>query len=752
MIGRAWTVARHELRGFFDHPTAYVLVLAFVSLGLFLAFRSLYASGVATLRPFFTLLPWLFTVFIPAITMRALAEERRARTLEWLLAHPLSEGEVVLGKFIGNWMFVCVAVAATIPTALGILLVSDADPGILVAQYVGAVLLAGFFVALGLWASSATRNQITAFILAASAAFVLILIGMPVVSIGLPPVLSGALVRLSVLGHFENVARGVIDLRDVLYFTSGAGLFLFLAYGGVSTARLSPGGAEYRRLRLGAGVIVAATVVLNLLGGYVRGRLDLTANNLYTLSDGTRQIVRNVDDLLTIKLFVSRELPPEIQLIVRDVRDLLADMERAADGSIQVETLDPDDSDEIRSEASSLGISPIEFNVLRDDEFQVRRGYFGLAVLYADSREVIPIVDRTDDLELRLATAIKKMTQPERPRLAFLGGFGGRTMGQLQAFSQLLRERYDVRTVDLQTDTAATLEADSFAVVVVPAPTQPLDQGAVNRIAGYLGEGGAGLFLIDETMISPQMPTSAPVVTGLEPLLEGHGVKVESGIVYDLQSSERISMGRQGLFQLVQAYPMWPITFRASDHPTTRDLNNLTVGWASPLTITDSATVVPLWQTTDAGGVQPAGGPITPDIPLADSAGALSTRVVAVAADPATSGGGEADDNDDGGTAGGRLVVVGDANFLEDDFGRANPQNLAFAANAVDWLAQDEALIDIRSKDRQPPPLVFESDWSRALLKWGNLLGIPLFFVILGLTRVLGRQRRAMRKWEEVSA
>ena len=166
--------------------------------------------------------------------MRSLAEERRSGTLEWLLAHPLREVEVVLGKFIGNWFFVLVALMGTIPAAFGLLTVSEADGGIMVAEYIGAGLLAAQGVAIGLWASSLTQNQITSFILAASASFLLVMIGTPVVLIGLPPWLGVSVANLSVLGHFENVARGVVDLRDVIYFLSTAGLFLFMTVGVMS--------------------------------------------------------------------------------------------------------------------------------------------------------------------------------------------------------------------------------------------------------------------------------------------------------------------------------------------------------------------------------------------------------------------------------------------------------------------------------------------------------------------------------------
>ena len=119
MMKQAFLVARKELRSFFDQPTAYVLAVAFLGLGLYLAFRYLYAMSTASLRPFFDLLPWLLVVFIPAVAMKSLAEERRGRTLEWLIAQPLTETEIVLGKFLGSWLFVMITLAGTLPMALG---------------------------------------------------------------------------------------------------------------------------------------------------------------------------------------------------------------------------------------------------------------------------------------------------------------------------------------------------------------------------------------------------------------------------------------------------------------------------------------------------------------------------------------------------------------------------------------------------------------------------------------------------------
>ena len=595
-----------------------------------------------------------------------------------------------------------------------------------------------------------TRNQITSFMLAIAVSLALVLIGLPVVQIGLTPMLGGAAARLSVIGHFENVARGVIDLRDILYFLSTAALFLVLAIALVSRERLSHGRGDYRRLRVGAITIAALVVVLNLLGGYIRGRLDLTRGNLYTLADGTREVLGNLNDVVTFKLFVSDELPPEVQLTQRDVEDLLADFRRAGGGQLVVEKIDPDDDDDARSEASGLGIPALDFNVLRDDEFEVRRGYFGLAMMYADQREIIPIIDRTDDLELRMATAVVSMSSDVRTRLRFASGFGARQAFALPALQQELSERYSIGSVPLDGDSVPRLDPDSINVLVVAGPTEPMSRLALDRLGEYVDAGGAALLLVEGTQVDPQSPMASPVTSGLEGFLEERGVRYDGGIVYDLASAERVQMGRQGIFAVVRSYPLWPILFRGADHPVTRDLNNLSVGWASALVLTDSVRATPLWTTTEAGGVQAPGSPIAPDMQTYADEADLGVEVVAAAVDLAlpVEGEGEAD----GRERTGRMVVVADVDFLDDQFVRSSRQNLLFAANSVDWLAQDEALISIRSKDRTPPPLALESDFAKNALKWGNLVGIPLFFCIAGALRVTGRRGRAERRWNEMEA
>lgn len=738
-MSRILTIARRELRGYFDQPTAYVLIVAFLAITLFLAYRTMYATGVASLRPIFDLLPVLFAVFVPAATMRSLAEERRGKTLDWLMAQPITEMELIAGKFLGNWAFVLLALAGTVPTALGVVAVSDADPGIALAQYIGATLLAAQLTGIGVWASAITRNQITAFIVASAMSFTLFLIGLPIVQIGLPPSAAGVLAQFSVVSHFENVARGVVDFRDVLYFASTAALFLVGAWGAVSAERLSHSRSEYARLRYGAIALLALVLVANVVGSGIRGRLDLTRDNLYTLSSGTRTLLRDLDDIVQVKLYSSVELPPEIQLQLRDVRDLLADMRRASNGNLLVSEIDPSEDEEEMATAAEIGIYPVEFNVLRDDNFEVRQGYYGLAVFYADRTEVTPLIQRTDDLEFQLASQIYSMTTTERPGVAFVSGFGAKTADQVPGLRESLGERYRIRSIDIGGESAAAIERDSTEVLVIAGATQQMDSLAIGRVEAFVDGGGSALVLAEPIILNPQSPFPLPASSGLEGMLASRGVSLVDGLVIDLASSERVSLGRQGQFSVISPYPLWPIVQPSGDHAITNGLTSLTLGWGAALEIDPSATgVSPLWQTSADGAIHPLTAPINPDQDWIFGEEDLSARVVAAVLHP------------EEGDARGRMVVVGDGSLAEANYMQSNPGNLLFLANAIDWLARDEALINIRSKNRTPPGLVFESDGLKNLLKWGNLVGVPLLFVLFGFLRVTGRRRRAERRWSEV--
>jgi ABC-2 type transport system permease protein len=728
---QAWRIARRELRGYFDQPTAYILLTVFLLLAIWVAFRTLYGSGVASLRTAFSLLPWLFAIFVPAMTMRAVAEERRSGTLEWLAAQPVTEPDLLLGKYLGSLLFVLTTLVGTLPTAIGLLVFSDADAGALVAQYAGAVLLAAQMTAIGIWSSSATRNQITAFILGLAVAWTLVFAGESIVLETLPAGAADLVASLAVLTRFDGIARGVLDLRDVLYFVTTALLFLSLAWLHLARLRLSPTGAAHRRLQAGVIAIAVGVVVINALGRQLRGRLDLTRGDLYTLADETVDALRSIDDPVTIKLYASRGLPPEVRRTMRDVRDLLLDVRSASRGRVRFEEHDPDGNADVQREAAGYGLRQIQFSVLRGDELQVKRGWFGMVVVHLDRHRSVPLVQRTDDLEYRLVSTLGSLADTSRRRVAFLTGFEARTPFSYNAWREMLDTRHALTSIYADSGRSPTISRDSIDVLVIAGPRRPIDSAVVRRIGEYLEAGGPALLLLDGTNVGVSM-TAEPIETGLEPLLARYGVRLGRGLVYDLKSAERTSVGDEEGIPYLLPFPLWPRPEPAQVHPTTTGLSALTLAWATPLELSDTLRTRPLWVSTDAAGRFLADGiPVSPRYPFRPDTTGLHRHVVAAAitADSAASG------------ARGRIVVVGDADFLEDRYARPNPQNLIFAGNAVDWLLQDESVIRIRSKDRTPPPLVFETRRQADLFKWANLAGVPLLVVALGALRITRRRR-----------
>lgn len=217
-------VFRRELASYFATPVAYVFIVIFLALAGALTFYlgGLYERGQADLQPFFSFHPWLYLFLVPAVSMRLWAEERKVGSIEMLLTLPLTKSQAVLGKFLAAWVFIGIALALTFPIWLTPAYLGDPDHGVILAGYLGSWLMAGAFLAIGICLSAVTRNQVVAFILTVVVCFGLMLSGFPLVlnvfAAWAPQALVDAVAQLSFLTHFSSIAKGVLDLRDVLFF------------------------------------------------------------------------------------------------------------------------------------------------------------------------------------------------------------------------------------------------------------------------------------------------------------------------------------------------------------------------------------------------------------------------------------------------------------------------------------------------------------------------------------------------------
>jgi ABC-2 type transport system permease protein len=227
------TIAGRELGGYFATPVATVFIVIFLVLQGALTFNlgNFFDRGQADLNPFFTFIPWVFLLLIPAITMRLWAEERRLGTIELLLTLPITQGQAVVGKFLAAWIFCAIALALTFPFVIAVNILGQPDNGVIASGYLGSLLIAGAFLSVGAAMSAATRNQVIAFVLSVAVCFVFAVASHPIVNDFLSknvPEMGAFTRRLAVIDRFGDFTRGIISVRDLIYFGSFIGFWLFL--------------------------------------------------------------------------------------------------------------------------------------------------------------------------------------------------------------------------------------------------------------------------------------------------------------------------------------------------------------------------------------------------------------------------------------------------------------------------------------------------------------------------------------------
>ena len=780
---------RKDLKGYFDQPTGYILIVVFLALLSWSFFRSAFVTSEASLRPLFTVdfavespsIPWLLALLVPAATMRLLAEEQRDGTLEILLTQPIRGWVILLAKFSAGLVFVAIAILSTIGIPLSLMTAGNLDWGAIAAQYIGSVFLAASLVSIGLFTSSLTRNQIVSFILGLFVTLVLMLLGLDAVSVTLPGQFATLLQSLSPVTHFSSIARGVIDLRDVLYFVALVSTFLSATFLSVRGRTLSHRTIQYRNLQLGTAALIVLSILVGWFGASVKGRLDLTADKIFTLSDGTEQILSGLDDLLTIELYESAAPPVQVDLVARDINDFLEDLAGDSGGQVKLvrryldfqeleesqralesaqdAALNAEDEEAARSAQAALtsatnafrdaqdtarkaqlaGIEPQQFNVQTPNGLEIKNGFLGLAMTYTDRREVIPFIRSLDGFEYRVATLAYNMLQQdvERKTVAFLTGHGEKPLQEnFNEIGRLLSQQYNI--AEVQSDGETPLDLTGVDVLVVAGPTQRMSPQEYEALNAYVQNGGKLMALVDPVFVNPQQMAAFPNQFHFGEFLEPYGVLVEDNLVFDLRSNETITLGSVRL-----PYPYWP-RVPTVDRKVAGDVESVLIPWASSLGITDSQVgsveVIPLMRTSPFAAVDYSYGDVTPESPQLDVTDRQlfeSDIGVAIESLEIRGSGGEPF----------RIVVVGDSDWLTDPIVNQAQENLALGLNLIDWLAQEENLAEIRSKVITTRNLTFSSPTHRNVVQLANVAGIPAIFIVLGIVRYVTRRRKGMRTY-----
>lgn len=508
------------------------------------------------------------------------------------------------------------------------------------------------------------------------------------------------------------------------------------------------------------GILALILILLNVVSIRLFGRLDLTKNNLYTLSDASKNLVKTLDDRLTVKAYFTEDLPSPYNNVRRTVLDQLNEYKAYAGGNMQFEFIDPS-GEKGEQEAQQQGIQAVQVQVIDNEQLQVKKAYMGMVLLYEDRKEVIPVIQSTTTLEYDLSSTIKRLTQTTQKKIAFLTGQGEAGLQEMQRAQQLLGRQYNIQTADVSK--GQPVDGD-IAVLVVMAPKDAFSEAAKYQIDQFIMRGGKVAFLLNKIDANLQQQFGRALELKLEDMLEHYGFRINPDLVRDAQCAPINIVQQQGGFS-IQSQVQFPYIPIASDvNPENTIVKNLQSIILFFVSSVDTTNLAPrglrgeiLVRSSKQSGRQTQFfyfdpmARYTPEmfaesgIPLAATVTGQFKSFYAGKPVPqdtgallAATGGNTIEQGPET-----RLILVGDGDFAKDQF-LGGRDNLNFIANIVDYLADDAGLITIRSKDVSLPPLEQVPDGSKKAYKFGTMLLPPLLVMGFGLLR--WRMRKTRKK------
>ncbi|OKY76531.1 MAG: hypothetical protein BM485_04705 [Desulfobulbaceae bacterium DB1] len=419
-----------ELQTSFGTPMASIFIGFFLLCSLFSFFwlETFFARNIADIRPLFSWMPLLMIFLAAALTMRQWSEEQKMGTLEVLLTLPVRIHQLVIGKFLAVLLLTACALFLTVGLPITVSMMGNLDWGPVIGGYLGALLMAAAYISIGLFVSSRTDSQIISLMLTVLLAGFFYLIGSTGITDFFGNRASDFLRALGTGSRFTSIERGIIDLRDIVYYLSIALFFLCLNIFFLDRTRWSFGAttAAYRKKALAAVLLISANLLAaNIWLAQVNTiRVDLTGQKIYSLSPATRDIIANLPEPLVLRGYFSAKTHPLLSPLVPRIKDLMSEYQHASKGTVQVSFADPKFDEELESEANQLyGIKPVPFQVAGRYEASVVNSYFHILIKYGDQHavlgfndliEVKPQADGTLDVALRnleydLTKSIKKV-------------------------------------------------------------------------------------------------------------------------------------------------------------------------------------------------------------------------------------------------------------------------------------------------------------------------------------------------------
>ncbi|RCH56693.1 gliding motility-associated ABC transporter substrate-binding protein GldG [Mucilaginibacter hurinus] len=596
-------ILKKEITSYLNSLTAYITIGAFLlMLGLFLWVfpdTGILDNGYAALDNLFSIAPYLFMFLIPAITMRSLAEERREGTFELLLTRPLTDVQIVAGKYLAALILISFAL---IPTLIYYYTVynlgnpaGNIDTGGVIGSYIGLLLLGSAFAAIGLFASSVSRNQIVAFTIAV---FICFFFYAGFDSLSRVLLLQGlGLHNLGITEHYQSVSRGVLDTRDLAYFIVLAGIFLWLTLFVLLKQR--------GRNLWGSFMIVSITVLIvtGVAAQMAFTRFDFTKEKRYTISPSSRNVLDSLAMRVKVTVYLQGDnFPAGFKRLQQATKDMLSDLQSYSHGKLQFEFVDPleglaaEEQENKIQELQDKGIDATNLSVKTDDGLSqkiifpsamVQAGNRGIAVKLLQTRiglapdEVLN--NSIQNLEYAFTSAIKKTTGTGKPRIGFTEGHRELSNVQLNDAFRTLSDGYLIGRVDINTIPFDSLK--KINLLVIPKPDAPFTEAEKFKLDQYLMQGGRVLLTIDQ--VSAELDSlrgrggqqlAFPKKLNLDDQLFRYGIRVNYDLLADMSCSQiPVAAGNIGGQAQIQMAPwlFYPVFIPLSQHPVVKNIDGI---------------------------------------------------------------------------------------------------------------------------------------------------------------------------------
>lgn len=485
-------------------------------------------------------------------------------------------------------------------------------------------------------------------------------------------------------------------------------------------------------------IVAGILIVINSLSSVFFLRADFTEDRRYTLDRSTKRILREVNEPIIITLYISEDLPPDVNRTVKDLKNLLNEYNQYSKRRIDFEYINPNKNEELEQEAIAAGIHPVPLEIRKKDQLKVQKVFLGMILQVGDQSEAIPLIRPGFAMEYTLSTLIKRLTIRNKPQIGYITGHGEPALAALEQAIKELSILYDVKPIHLLTEP----DLSKYKSLLLVGPTGTISSSQLSRLDAYLAQGGNIMIALERVNGMLNDGIGVSVNTGLERWLEKKGLYVEDSFIVDKKCGT-VTVQQHGLLSFPQQvnFPFLPVISRFENHSITDGIETLILQFASPITFTGDTILDynPLAFTSNISGKFRS--PISFNIGKVWRAQDFLYPNLTVAATLTGLMGGDVE---------AKICLVGDGNFIVNGLGPTKisiqKDNINFFANAVDWLSDDSGLISLRTKGVSSRPLREITDTKVFFIKYLNFLLPVVLMIIYGLIRFRKRNIKRSKR------